>query len=255
MLSAAVPHEAAPVRRLAQVISMAPCCGLPCRSHVDAAPEALAQYLPPLSSRGRPRPQGRHSKRAGGDPRGSPGPAADAGRAPHPPVLPAFGTPEGAHRPSLKGFRQLQLLLDLIAPFFGHPIISRHIRPSPAHPADIPRRCRSACSTHLREGVCLPTRPLGTFVLKGARRPSHASTQTIFGSALKRRLVLAASAKAALRARELLCAPCLPPSLECILLDPARRRSPYSLKAAARPPSAEVIVLLSSPCSTSFLHR
>jgi len=176
MLSAAVLHEAAPVRRLAQVISTAPCCGLPCRSHVDAAPEALAQHLPPLSSRGRPRPQGRHSKRAGGDPRGSPGPAADAGRAPHPPVLPAFGTPEGAHRPSLKGFRQLQLLLDLIAPFFGHPIISRHIHPSPAHPADIPRRCRSACSTHLREGVCLPTRPLGTFVLKGARRPSHAST-------------------------------------------------------------------------------
>ena len=123
MLSAAVPHEAAPVRRLAQVISMAPCCGLPCRSHVDAAPEALAQYLPPLSSRGRSRPQGRHSKRAGGDPRGSPGPAADAGRAPHPPVFPAFGTPAGVRRPSLKGFRQLQLLLDLIPPFFGHPLL------------------------------------------------------------------------------------------------------------------------------------
>ena len=98
MLSAAVSHEAAPVRRLAQVISMAPCCGLPCRSHVDAAPEALAQYLPPLSSRGRPRPQGRRIKRAGGDPRGSPGPAADAGRAPHPPVQAAFGTPAGAHQ-------------------------------------------------------------------------------------------------------------------------------------------------------------
>jgi len=85
-------------------------------------------------------------------------------RRPHPHVPSNVEKPAGAQQASHGEPRPLCMSPDLAAPFFGAPIISRHILPSPPQPVDTPAdaHCRRVCATHLPFGLprALDTCPL-----------------------------------------------------------------------------------------------
>ena len=74
---------------------------------------------------------------------------------PHPHVPSNVEKPAGAQQASHGEPRPLCMSPDLAALFFGAPIISRHILPSPRQPVDTPAdaHCRRVCATHLPFGL------------------------------------------------------------------------------------------------------